>query len=44
MPSAIEGKNLEPEDIEEILLEVMRDEFGVVLEDESEREVDSHWR
>lgn len=35
----IEGKNIEPEDIEDILLEVMRDEFGAVLEDESEREV-----
>lgn len=35
----IEGKKLEPEDIEEILYDVMRDEFGTILEDESEIEV-----
>lgn len=35
----IEGKKLEPEDIEEILYDVMRDEFGAILEDESEIEV-----
>jgi hypothetical protein len=37
--SFIEGKNLEPEDIEDILFEVMKDEFGAVLEDGSEIEV-----
>ena len=35
----VEGKNLEPEDIEDILFEVMKDEFGAVLEDGSEVEV-----
>lgn len=32
-----EGRNIEPEDVEEILLEVMNCEFGTLLEDESER-------
>lgn len=35
----LEGKKLEPEDIEDILYDVMRDEFGTILEDESEIEV-----
>lgn len=34
-----EGKTLEPEYVEDALLETMATEFGVVLEDQSEREV-----
>ena len=36
-----EGKKVEKEDLEDILLDVMAREFNVVLEDESEREVAS---
>lgn len=35
----LEGKALEQEDLEDILLDVMQDEFGTVLEDGSEVEV-----
>lgn len=35
----VEGKNVEPEDLEDILLDVMAREFHVNLEDSSEREI-----
>lgn len=34
-----EGKNVEVEDIEDILIEVMSTQFNTLLEDESERQV-----
>jgi pre-rRNA-processing protein TSR2 len=37
--SILEGKNVEPEDLEDILLEVMSREFHICLEDGSEREI-----
>lgn len=39
MHDRAEGKHLEPQDLEDILYEVMRDEFGALLEDGSEIEV-----
>ena len=36
---SVYGANIEPEDLEDILLEVMNTEAGVILEDESERQV-----
>lgn len=36
---SVHGTNIEPEDLEDILLEVMNTEAGVILEDESERQV-----
>ena len=37
----VEGKKVEKEDLEDILLDVMAREFNVILEDESEREIAS---
>lgn len=34
-----EAKNIEPEDLEDILFDVLKDEFGILLEDSSEVEV-----
>lgn len=36
---SVNGKRIEPEDLEEILLQVMITEFGIILQDESERQV-----
>ena len=36
---SVHGANIEPEDLEDILLEVMNTEAGVILEDESEGQV-----
>lgn len=35
----IESKSIEPEDLEDILVDVLKDEFGILLEDGSEVEV-----